>query len=52
MVDVPFTVAKNVRVPVKDYRYTLVQGSYRFGSQRKVSGAATARWGTPAAVKR
>ena len=45
-VDAPFTVAKNVRIPVDGYHYTLVQGSYRFGSQRKVSGAATARWGT------
>jgi hypothetical protein len=41
----PFTVAKGVRVPVGSYEFTQVQVSYTLGTQRKVSGTATARHG-------
>ena len=42
----PFTAAKDVRVPVGDYTFQQLQGSYTFGPQRKVSGTATAMHGS------
>jgi hypothetical protein len=44
-VNAPFTVARNVRIPAAGYDYTQYSGSYTFGSQRKISGTATARAG-------
>ncbi len=41
-----FTLAKGVRVPVGGYGFQQVQGSYTFGPQRKVSGTATAVYGS------
>ena len=41
----PFTLAKGVRVPVGGYEFQQVQASYTFGTQRRVSGTATARHG-------
>jgi hypothetical protein len=40
---VPFLVAKDVRITAGSYEYTVTRGSYTFGSQRKVSGSASAR---------
>lgn len=42
----PFLVAKGVRIPAGSYDYRLYRGSYTFGSQRKVSGTAAARYGS------
>jgi hypothetical protein len=44
-IDASFVAAKNVRIPVGGYDYTQLKGSYTFGSQRKVSGTAAARYG-------
>jgi hypothetical protein len=44
-IDAPFAVAKHVGIPVGGYDFTQLRGSYTFGSQRKVSGTATARYG-------
>jgi hypothetical protein len=42
----PFLVAKDVRVGSGSYNYTIYRASYTFGSQRKVSGTASARNGS------
>jgi hypothetical protein len=44
-VNAPFTVAKGVRIPVGGYDYNQYRAVYSFGSQRKISGSATARTG-------
>jgi Domain of unknown function (DUF5916)/Carbohydrate family 9 binding domain-like len=43
---VPFVVAKDVRVLAGSYDYTVSRASYTFGSQRKVSGTASTRYGS------
>ena len=42
----PFLVAKDVRIPAGSYDYTVSRASYTFGSQRKVSGTASTRFGS------
>ena len=44
--DVPFEVARGVRIPVGSYSFQQVTGSYTFGPQRPISGTATARHGS------
>ena len=45
LVDEPFEVAKNVRIPVGGYAFTQFRAAYTLGPQRKLSGTATARMG-------
>jgi hypothetical protein len=45
LVDEPFDVAKNVRIPVGGYDFTQFRAAYTLGPQRKLSGTATARTG-------
>ena len=43
---VPFLVAKDVSIPAGSYDYTITRASYTFGSQRRVSGAVSTRYGS------
>jgi hypothetical protein len=43
---VPFLVARDVRIEAGSYDYTIYRASYTLGTQRKVSGTATARYGS------
>jgi hypothetical protein len=46
LIEVPFTLAKGVRIPVGDYTFQQLEGSFTFGPQRKVSGTASAMYGS------
>jgi hypothetical protein len=45
-IDAAFILAKGVRVPVGGYNWQQLQGTYTFGPQRKISGAASATFGS------